>query len=327
MPPRAYAPAPDGRASSEGPVKLVALAGGTGAAKLLRGLVTLVEPHDLSVIVNTGDDARIWGLHVAPDLDTITYTFAGLIDPAKGWGVRDETFHALDHMARFGEPTWFNLGDRDLATHLHRTRLLGEGRSLTEATRSITASLGVVSDLLPMSNEPVRTRLLGPDGWLDFQEYFVRDKAQVEVREVRYVGAEDAKPAPGVLEAIRSARGVIICPSNPITSIAPILAVPGLQAALSETDATAIAISPIVGSDAVSGPAGRLMAISGLPVSATGVARAYASWLDVLVFDERDKSQEGEIRRLGVSPVTAQTIMASRADEVALARRMLDILS
>jgi LPPG:FO 2-phospho-L-lactate transferase len=214
-----------------------------------------------------------------------------------------------------------------LATHLHRTRLLGEGRSLSQATRSITASLGVVADLLPMSNESVRTRLLGPDGWLDFQEYFVREKAQVEVREVRYVGAENARPAPGVLEAIRSARGVIICPSNPITSIGPILAVPGLGEALSQTDAKTIAISPIVGSDAVSGPAGRLMAISGLPVSATGVARAYAAWLDVLVLDERDKTQGAEIRQLGVSPVTAQTIMATRADEVALARRVVNLLS
>jgi LPPG:FO 2-phospho-L-lactate transferase len=241
--------------------------------------------------------------------------------------VRDETFHALDHMARFGEPTWFNLGDRDLATHLHRTRLLRDGRSLSEATRSITGSLGVMADLIPMSNEPVRTRLLGPDGWLDFQEYFVREKAQVEIREVRYVGAEDAAPAPGVVEAIARAQGVIVCPSNPITSIGPILAVPGLLEALSQTDATTVAISPIVGSDAVSGPAGRLMAVSGLPVSATGVARAYAAWLDVLVFDERDTAQAPDVRRLGVSPVTTETIMASRADEVALARRVLDLLS
>ena len=308
-------------------MKLVALAGGTGAAKLLRGLAQLVEPRDLTVIVNTGDDALIWGLHVSPDLDTITYALAGLIDEAKGWGVRDETFHALDHMARFGEPTWFNLGDRDLATHLHRTRLLKEGHSLSQATRSIAGSLGVTARLIPMSNEPVTTRLLGPDGWLDFQEYFVREKAQVEIREVRYVGAEEAAPAPGVVEAIKGARGVIVCPSNPITSIGPILAVPGLSGALSQTDATTVAVSPIVGSEAVSGPAGRLMAISGLPVSAIGVARAYAAWLDILVFDERDTIQAPDIRQLGVSPVTAQTIMASRADEVALARRILDLLS
>jgi LPPG:FO 2-phospho-L-lactate transferase len=308
-------------------MKLVALAGGTGAAKFLRGLARLVEPHDLSVVVNTGDDTSIWGLHVSPDLDTVTYTLAGLIDEDKGWGVRNETFHALDHMARFGEPTWFNLGDRDLATHLYRTRLLGEGWSLSEATRSIIRSLGVHASLMPMSDQPVRTRLLGPEGWLDFQEYFVRDKAQVEIRTVRYDGAEVAVPAPGVVEAIRAARAVVVCPSNPITSIGPILAVPGLREALSQTAATTVAISPIVGSDAVSGPAGRLMAVSGLPVSAAGVARAYASWLDLLVLDERDAPRAPEVLAVGVSPVTAQTIMASRADEVALARRVLDLLA
>ena len=305
-------------------MRLVALAGGTGAAKLLRGLARLVDLRDLSIVINTGDDAEIWGLHVSPDLDTVAYALVGLIDEAKGWGVRDETFHALEHMARLGEPTWFNLGDRDLATHLHRTRLLREGRSLSEATRSIASSLGVTASLIPMSDQPVRTRLLGPEGWLDFQEYFVREKGQVDVREVRYSGAEAAVPAPGVIEAVRDARGVIVCPSNPITSIGPILAVPGLAEALAGTAATTVAISPIVGGDAVSGPAGRLMAVTGLPVSAAGVARAYEGWLDVLVLDERDRSQVPEVLQLGVSPVTAQTIMASREDEVRLARRVLD---
>lgn len=308
-------------------MKLVALAGGTGAAKFLRGLARLADPRDLTIVVNTGDDAEMWGVHVSPDLDTVCYTLAGLIDEAKGWGVRDETFHALDHMARFGEPTWFNLGDRDLATHLHRTRLLGEGRTLSDATRSIASCLGVTATVVPMSDQSVRTRLLGPEGWLDFQEYFVRDKAQVEVREVQYSGAAAATPAPGVLEAIRAARAVIVCPSNPVTSIGPILAVPGITAVLGQTAATTVAISPIVGSDAVSGPAGRLMAASGLPVSAAGVARVYARWLDVLVFDERDRPQVPEILQLGVSPVAAQTIMASREDEVALARRILDVLA
>jgi LPPG:FO 2-phospho-L-lactate transferase len=306
-------------------MKLVALAGGTGAAKLLRGLVHLVDPGDLTIVVNTGDDAEIWGLYVSPDLDTVCYTLGGLIDDAKGWGVRDETFHALDHMARFGEPAWFNLGDRDLATHLYRTRLLREGRALSEITESIAASLGVGPAVLPVSDQPLRTRLLGPDGWLDFQEYFVRHKAQVEVREVRYSGAEAARPAPGVLEAIADARGVIVCPSNPITSIGPILAVKGIVQALAKTTATVVAISPIVGDDAVSGPAGRLMAAAGLPVSASGVARAYAPWLDVLVFDERDGRQVPDIQELGVSAVTTQTIMAGREDEVALARRTLEI--
>src|SRR5712692_8784873 len=232
-------------------MKLVALAGGTGAAKFLRGLARLVDPRDLSIIVNTGDDAEIWGLHVSPDLDTVAYTLAGRIDERKGWGVRDETFHALEHMARFGEPTWFTLGDRDLATHLHRTRLLKDGRSLSEATRSIASSLGVAARLLPMSDQPVRTRLLGPDGWLDFQEYFVREKTQVDVRRVEYAGASAAAPAPGVIEAIMGASGVVVCPSNPITSVGPILAVPGLEDALARTSATSVAISPIVGSDAV----------------------------------------------------------------------------
>jgi LPPG:FO 2-phospho-L-lactate transferase len=308
-------------------MNLVALAGGTGAAKFLRGLARLVEPRDLTVVVNTGDDAAIWGLHVSPDLDTVTYTLAGLIDEERGWGVRNETFHALDHMARFGEPTWFNLGDRDLATHLYRTRVLRDGSSLSEATRSITRSLGVAANLMPMSDQPVRTRLLGPDGWLDFQEYFVRDKAQVEIRAVRYDGADAAVPAPGVIEAIEAARAVIVCPSNPITSIGPVLAVPGLREALAQTPATTIAISPIVGSDAVSGPAGRLMAVSGLPVSAAGVALAYAGWLDLLVLDERDRARTPEVVAAGVSPVTAQTIMATRADEMALARRVLDLLA
>jgi len=305
-------------------VKTVALAGGTGAAKLVRGLARLVDPRDLTVIVNTGDDAEIWGLHVAPDLDTICYALGDVLDAERGWGLRDESFHALAHMARFGEPTWFNLGDRDLATHLYRTRLLKEGRTLTEATASIASGLGVSATVLPMSDQPVRTRVLGPDGWLDFQEYFVREKAQVDVREVVYAGAAAARPAPGVIEAIRAAVAVILCPSNPITSIAPILAVPGITEALVATSAVALAVSPIVGGDAVSGPAGRLMAAAGLPVSAAGIARAYAPWLDVLVIDERDRDQAPDVQGFGASAIPAPIIMASREDEVALARRVLD---
>jgi LPPG:FO 2-phospho-L-lactate transferase len=307
--------------------KLVALAGGTGAAKFLRGLCRLVDPRDLTVVVNTGDDTELWGLHISPDLDTVCYTLADVIDAARGWGLAEETFHALGQMARFGEPTWFNLGDRDLATHLHRTRLLRGGRSLSEATAAIAGALGVGPRVLPMSDQPVRTRVLGPDGWLGFQEYFVREKAQVEVRAVEYAGAETAAPAPGVLDALAAARAVIVCPSNPVTSIGPILAVPGIADALARSPATALAISPIVGGESVSGPAGRLMAALGLPVSPAGVARAYAPWLDALVFDEQDRRDTPEILALGVSPVTAKTIMAGRVDEVALARRVLELLA
>jgi LPPG:FO 2-phospho-L-lactate transferase len=304
-------------------MKLTALAGGTGAAKLLRGLARIMDPRDLTVIVNTGDDAEIWGLHISPDLDTVSYTLGGVIDEQKGWGLTGETFHALEQIARFGEPVWFNLGDRDLATHLHRTRLLREGRTLTEVTRSIAAALGVTATVLPMSDQPVRTRILGPDGWLTFQEYFVREKAQVEVHAVDYAGAAASVPAPGVLEAIASAQAVLVCPSNPITSVGPILAVPGLVEALGATRANVVAVSPIVGGAAVSGPAGRLMASAGLPVSAAGVAQAYAAWLDRLVFDEQDRALADEIQVLGVAPVPAPTMMSSREAEITLARRVL----
>jgi LPPG:FO 2-phospho-L-lactate transferase len=307
-------------------MKITALAGGTGAAKLLRGLGRLLDPRDLTVVVNTGDDTEIWGLHVSPDLDTVCYTLAGVIDERKGWGLTDETFHALDQIARFGEPVWFNLGDRDLATHLHRTRLLREGRTLTQITRAIAQSLGVTATVLPMSDQPVRTRILGPDGWLAFQEYFVREKAQVEVRAVNYAGAPAARPAPGVLDALRTADAVLLCPSNPITSIGPILAVPGLVPALQATEAIVAAVSPIVGGDAVSGPAGRLMAAAGLPVSATGVARAYGGWLDLLVFDEQDRALASEIRSAGAAPVVAPTLMSSRDAEVTLARHVVAAL-
>src|ERR1700694_4012032 len=200
-------------------MRLVALAGGTGAAKLLRGMDALVGPGALSIIGSTGDDAMVWGLHVSPDLDTVCYTLGGLIDEERGWGLREETFRTLGEMVRFGEPTWFNLGDRDLATHVHRTRLLREGLTLTDVTARIARDLGVSHAVLPMSDQPVRTRILGPDGWLSFQEYFVREKTQVEVRQGDYAGAGSALPAPGVLDAIAAADAVVICPSNPVTSI------------------------------------------------------------------------------------------------------------
>jgi len=308
-------------------VRLVALAGGTGAAKLLRGLDALVEPGALTIIGNTGDDAPVWGLHVSPDLDTVSYTLGGFIDESRGWGLRDETFRTLGEMVRFGEPTWFNLGDRDLATHLHRTRLLREGRTLTEITTRIARDLGVRHAVLPMSDQPVSTRILGPDGWLTFQEYFVREKTQVEVRQVDYAGAAEARPAPGVLPAIAAADAVIVCPSNPVTSIGPILAVPGILQALEATPARVLAVSPIVGGAAVSGPAGRLMAARGLEVSALGVAAAYAPWLDMLMIDTMDAGLAARLEAGGVCPVVAETIMRGRDEEVALARRVLEALA
>ncbi len=302
---------------------IVVLAGGTGAAKLLRGLAGVVDPVRLLIVGNTGDDLECWGLHVSPDLDSVMYALAGLLDPVKGWGVRDDTFHCRAAMGRLGRDTWFSLGDRDLATHLARTELLRGGASLSEATRVIAAALGVRARLCPMSDDPVRTRIRTPDGWLGFQEFFVREKAQPEVREVAYEGAGAARPAPGLLDGIRQAEAVIVCCSNPITSIGPILAVPGLLDALAATPAPVVGVSPIIGKAPVSGPAGKLLAARGLPVSALSVAALYAPWLDALVIDRRDAGLGPELAARGVRPVVADTLMTDAATETALARAVL----
>jgi LPPG:FO 2-phospho-L-lactate transferase len=306
------------------PSTITALAGGTGAAKFLRGLGAVTDPSALTIIGNTGDDSLIWGLYISPDLDTVTYALAGLLDESKGWGIEGDSFQCLQQMAVFERETWFTLGDRDLATHLHRTDSLSQGLTLTEVSDAIRKSLGVRSRILPMSDQPVRTTVLTPEGWLGFQEFFVREKAQVEVLDVAYEGAERARPAPGVMEAIHDARCVIVCPSNPITSIGPILAVPGIVQALRETAARVVAISPIVGEAPVSGPAGKLMAAKGFPVSSVGVAKAYREWLDLLVIDRQDQALIPELLRLGVSPVLADSLMTDRQKEVALARAVLE---
>ncbi len=306
-------------------MRVTALAGGTGAAKLLRGLGA--AGADPTVIVNTGDDTEVWGLHVSPDLDTITYALAGRLDLARGWGRADESFRCLESMAVFEAPTWFALGDRDLATHLVRTQALAAGRSLSQVTAEIARRLGVEVAVLPMSDDPVRTRIRTPAGWLTFQEYFVREKARPEVLEVAYEGAADARPAPDVLEAIADANAVVVCPSNPITSIGPILSVPGIARALGETRARVVAVSPIIGGAAVSGPAGQLMAARGLPVSPLGVAKAYAPWLDALLIDPGDATLAPDLEHSGVRPCIADILMRDRASEIALARRVLEAVA
>jgi LPPG:FO 2-phospho-L-lactate transferase len=300
-------------------MRVTALAGGTGAAKLLRGLAACIPSGDLTVIGNTGDDAEIWGLHVSPDLDSVTYALAGLLDAERGWGLRDETFRCLDAMGRLGADTWFRLGDRDLATHLARTRALREGHTLSEVTAELARRLEVAARILPASDQPVRTRVRTPAGWLDFQEFFVRERAKVDVVAVDYAGAARASPAPGVVEALGEADVVVVCPSNPVTSIGPILAVPGIASALTGRHGPVVAVSPIVGGAAVSGPAGALMRAQGLPVSALGVARAYAPWLRTLVVDTSDAALAGDLRRAGVTAVSADIMMTSREREVALA--------
>ena len=305
-------------------MRVTALAGGTGAAKLLRGLVACVGGANLTVVVNTGDDADIWGLHVCPDLDTVTYALAGRLDVARGWGREGESFRCLEAMADLGGETWFSLGDRDLATHLTRTRLVREGRSLSAITAELARRLGVATRILPMSDDPVRTRLRTADGWLSFQEYFVREKALVEVLDVEYAGAADARLAPGVREAIVSADAVVICPSNPVTSMGPVLAVPGMADALGAAAAPVTAVSPIVAGAAVSGPAAALMRARGLEVSPLGLARAYAPWLSRLVVDDRDRAYAADLTHLGLGVIVTDTLMTSAAREIALARRVLD---
>jgi LPPG:FO 2-phospho-L-lactate transferase len=304
-------------------VRVTALAGGTGAAKLLRGLAACLAPPDLTIIGNTGDDTEVWGLHVSPDLDTVTYALAGLLDVERGWGRADETFRCLEAMAALGAPTWFRLGDRDLATHLARTAALRAGEPLSGVTARLAAQLGVAARLLPMSDEPVRTRVRTTEAALGFQEYFVRDKALGEVVAVDYAGATDARPAPGVLAALADAEIVVVCPSNPVTSVGPILAVPGIAAALAAARSV-VGVSPIVGGAPVSGPAGRLMRARGLDVSPLGVAAAYAPWLRTLLIDPRDRDVAPALERAGVGAVVADVMMPDRGREVALARRVLD---
>ena len=305
-------------------MRVVALAGGTGAAKLLRGLATCLAPRDLTVIGNTGDDTEVWGLYISPDLDTVTYALAGLLDVERGWGLAGETFNCLAAMAAHGADTWFNLGDRDLATHLTRTRALRDGQPLSAVTARLAADLGVTARILPMSDEPVRTMIRTPGGRLTFQEYFVREKALVEIVGVDYEGAPSARPAPGVIDALRAADAIVVCPSNPVTSVGPILAVPGIVDALRATAARTVGVSPIVGGAAVSGPAGALMRARGLAVSPRGVADAYAPWLRRLLIDPRDHGSLADLARAGVVAETADIIMTGREVEAALARRVLD---
>src|SRR6476659_3750303 len=254
---------------------ITVLTGGTGGAKFVDGLSQVVAPEELTIIVNTGDDLLWWGLYVSPDIDSITYVLSGMLSKERGWGVKGDTFFCLQHMGQLGQPIWFHAGDRDLAIHILRSKLLAEGKTLSEVTSEICEKLGVKARILPMSNSRVETRVGTPMGELSFEEYFVQRWYQDPVEKVRFAGAADAEPAPGVIEAIQSATAIVIAPSNPITSIGPILSVPGVLDALHETRAPVLAISPIVAGAPVSGPAGILMAAKGFPVSITGVAQAY----------------------------------------------------
>ena len=302
---------------------IAALTGGTGGAKLIEGLASVLDPAGLTIICNTGDDAIFHGLYVAPDIDTILYTLAGLIDAERGWGISDESFVVLQQLERLGEQTWFNLGDKDLATHIVRTKLLGQGRKLSHIVDQIRRALGVTSKILPMSDDRIETRVTTREGEMSFQEFFVKERWTPEVLAVDFAGAAQSRPAPGVLEAVRDAEGIIVCPSNPITSLGPILAVPGLRAALKETAARIIGVSPMIGTTAISGPAHKLMLASGREPSASGVAEGYDDFLDAFLIAEEDSCLAQRIESLQIEVVCTNIRMPTRAEKQRLAREVL----
>jgi len=287
----------------------------------------LLSEADLTVVVNTGDDLELHGLYISPDLDTVMYTLAGLANAQTGWGVTGETWSASEMLARYGQPTWFQLGDRDLATHIVRTQALRQGEPLSAVTPRLAAALGVGARLLPMTDARVRTKIRVDSGWLDFQDYFVRRHFSDAVREVRFDGVDAAQPAPGVIEAIGAAELVVIAPSNPFVSVGPILAVPGMLDALSSARANVLAISPIVGGSALRGPAGAMLASLAGEEGAAGVARYYArtypGLVDSLVIDEADAADGAAVSAAGLRPQVERTLLADEGDRLALAQRLL----
>ena len=303
---------------------VVVLAGGVGAARFLEGVVQVVDPVRVSVVVNTGDDAEFYGLTVSPDVDIVLFTLSGIVEPSQGWGIRDDTFNALEMLEKLGRERWFLLGDRDLAVHIHRTEFLRQGFTPSEVTDDLRRRLGLEVKVLPMSDQPVRTTIRTPDGWLPFQEYFVKRRQQDDVLEIRYDGAETAEPAPRLLDAIRDAAVVLISPSNPLVSVGTILSLAGVRDALRTTDATIVGVSPIVGGATIKGPADRMMRGLGMEVSAVGVARAYADFLDVLVIDQQDADLAGGVEAEGVRAVVTDTIMRDLDVKRALARVTLE---
>jgi LPPG:FO 2-phospho-L-lactate transferase len=305
--------------------KTTALAGGVGASKLLLGLYEVAEPRDLTIIVNTGDDITLHGLRISPDVDIVTYTLAGIVDAKKGWGFRGETFHALKRLSVYGRANWFNLGDRDLATHIHRTAMLAEGKTLSQAADSIRLSLGVKSHILPMSDDPIPTIIDSNEGALHFQEYLVKRRAEPVVRGIRFAGVESARPAPGILDAISGADCVIICPSNPLISIGPILAVPGIREELRSHKEGVFAVCPIVGGKSLKGPSGKMLAQLGHQPTALGVAKLYADFTGTFVIDPADRSQAAAISALGMKVAILPTVMKTRGQKRKLARSVLNL--
>lgn len=307
-------------------MRIAALAGGVGGARMLDGFAALGMADRLTAIVNTADDFELWGLHISPDIDTVVYTLAGLANVEQGWGIAGDTRATLDAIARLGEDPWFQIGDQDIATHILRTQRLRDGQSLAQVTVDLAGALGINTTILPMSNDPVRTHIKTADGWLDFQSYFVGRRHADDVLGVRFDGIESAQPADGVMSAIADADIVLICPSNPVVSVDPILSVAGIREAISKTDARVVCVSPIIGGKALKGPAANMLQSAGVDVSAAGVSAYYGELVDVMVIDSQDATLESTIRNQGHDVIVLDTIMGDRPDRARLASEILAAL-
>jgi LPPG:FO 2-phospho-L-lactate transferase len=303
---------------------ITALAGGVGAAKLLTGIAKIVGQKELAVIVNTGDDIELNGLHISPDLDIAAYTLAGIVDEEKGWGLKGDTFKCLAALNRFTGSEWFHLGDRDLATHIFRTNLLRKGYKLSQVTAEISKALGVSASILPMTDDNFETRIVTKENTIHFEEFMVKRSARDEVLGVEFSGAENAKPAAGVIKAIMNAERVVICPSNPVVSIGTILSVNGIREALKRTRADKIGVSPIIGGLPVKGPADKLLRGVGREVSAFSVAALYGDFLDTFIIDNADAAEKSRIEQLGLKVKVTNILMRSLEDKIQLAKRVLE---
>ena len=303
---------------------IVVLAGGVGGARMAHGLQQVLPPGQLTAIVNTADDFTHYGLHISPDLDTVMYTLGGIADPVNGWGVAGDTRRTLDAIARYGRDPWFLLGDQDFATHILRTERLRLGASLTEATQELTAALGIATRILPVTDDPVATQIRSQDGWLDFQDYFVGRRQADDVLDVRFEGIERAQASAPALQAIADAECIVIAPSNPIVSIGPILLTPGIREALSSSQAPVVAVSPIIGGQALKGPAANMLRTLGLDVSALGVARIYDDLVHGLVIDNADVELAPQIEAAGMRALVTNAIMGDAVDRARFATEVLD---
>ena len=306
---------------------ILALAGGVGGAKLALGLSRVLPPGRLTIVVNTGDDESFHGLHVSPDLDTVMYTLAGVADPERGWGVAGDTFQALEMLRRYGAPTWFNLGDRDLATHVRRTELLRQAYSLSQVTHTLSRCLGIQHSIVPMSDQPVRTIAVTDEGEMSFQTYFVQRRCEPRLCGVRFQGSQDAQVAPGFQKALQKASVLVYCPSNPVVSIGPILAIHSVAQAIATFKGPRLAVSPIVGGQALRGPAAKMLAELGEEVSCVGIARRLAGLCDTLIIDTADEGRAPQVEALGLRPHVTNTIMETDADKVRLAQEVCTLAS